>query len=233
MLSLSTGIWVAVGCDVLAFPVFCGIVAGGLPVVRPIFRGDAQRWRVRVFLCLIAAAAIFAALATVLGLRTSGQSLAAVGMTAPGWISWMIVGIFGAFFLLGAAGINPSPDLPAPSEPRLVLLPHTRSERLFMLLVIAPVAAVSEELVYRGLFLTLLTELIGFWPSNLIQAAIFGFHHGGFHQGWQSMTSRVVIGFALGLLVWWHGNLIPAMVIHFLMNASTAARPLKPGKNAA
>ena len=52
-----------------------------------------------------------------------------------------------------------------------------------MLFAVAPSAALCEEIVYRGLFLVLLKGPLGFWPANLIQSALFGFHHGGLKQG--------------------------------------------------
>jgi membrane protease YdiL (CAAX protease family) len=129
--------------------------------------------------------------------------------------------------LLAATALAVSKNVagPGPTEHGRIFLPHTRGERLFMVLVVAPSAALCEEVVYRGVLLTLLASAIGPWPANIVQAFLFGFHHGGVKQGWVVLVGRAAIGFVFGVLAIQLGTLTLVIALHYLVDAALAVRP--------
>lgn len=83
------------------------------------------------------------------------------------------------------------------------------------LLGLALLPAVTEEMVFRGMFMrSLLTR---FAPVHAIgfAAAVFGLYHLLPAQ----MISTFLLGLALGFLTWRAGSAIPAMIAHGLNNA--------------
>jgi membrane protease YdiL (CAAX protease family) len=225
---LTGGVLFAVTTSIAALPIFCGIVLGELPFFKAIFRGNTARWRIDLFYVLASLAILIAAGCTIGGLVTSGISLAQIGLQAPSTMQMEVTTGFAILVLIGSLHNTPSISIPAPTTPPAMFLPHTRNERLAMVFLMAPIAGFGEELVYRGLFLQLLLNALGFWIANGIQSAVFGFHHGGFRQPWFAWLYHCAFAFTLGLIArWTHGLALP-MLLHFAWNASTAARPVKP-----
>ena len=83
------------------------------------------------------------------------------------------------------------------------------------LLVIAVLAPMVEELVFRGFLLGGLTRHLGFGTSNVVQAAMFAAFHGD--------PPRLLFYLAVGLLAGWlvrrGGGLASALALHALNNA--------------
>jgi len=104
----------------------------------------------------------------------------------------------------------------------LGFLPRTWREGASFTLL-AAVAAVSEELVYRGVAFTMFTMLTG---SAMAGAAISAVAFAGAHapQGGKSMGVIFVIGLIKQTLVVATHTLWVAIVVHFLYNVSTALR---------
>ena len=82
--------------------------------------------------------------------------------------------------------------------------------------------------MYRGFLLRLLAPAIGSWPANLLQAMLFGFHHGGVRQGWVAFLTRAAIGFVFGLLALRLGHLTAVIAIHYVADAALAVWPRRP-----
>ena len=83
------------------------------------------------------------------------------------------------------------------------------------LFVIAFMAAVSEEIFFRGILQKVLIECtrnkhIGIW----IAAALFS----AFHMQFFGFIPRMLMGAYLGYLFLWSGSLWPGMIAHFLNN---------------
>ncbi|MEI6487308.1 MAG: CPBP family intramembrane glutamic endopeptidase [Bacteroidota bacterium] len=83
------------------------------------------------------------------------------------------------------------------------------------LFVIAFMAAVSEELFFRGMLQKVLIECtrnkhIGVW----IGAALFS----AFHMQFYGFVPRMLMGAYLGYLFVWSGSLWPGMIAHFINN---------------
>ena len=78
-------------------------------------------------------------------------------------------------------------------------------------LVLAPIA---EELICRGIILKKAREAFPFAVANIIQALIFGIIHGNMIQG----TYAFVIGLILGYVAYTFDSILPAILIHFILN---------------
>lgn len=107
-----------------------------------------------------------------------------------------------------------------PPEPELVraLIPQTRREMFWAVLVIAPTAAVCEEFLYRGF---LLAELTQRFHSVALAAALssvaFGMAHT--YQGLSGIARAALLGALLSIPVIRLGSVFPSMAAHFLIDA--------------
>jgi membrane protease YdiL (CAAX protease family) len=219
----SPAVWIGLAVAALSWPIFLGVLVGAIPSVRPFFRGDRSRWF--SFWWVTVAALWTVAAIVVLLMHRGGVTLDVVGAALPGRGA-RVAGVTVVLLLVATAlAVSKSVVGPGPTEHGQMFLPHTRGERLFMILVIAPSAALCEEVVYRGFLLRLLAPAIGLWPANVVQAFLFGFHHGGVKQGWVALVSRAAIGFAFGLLAIRLGTLTLVIALHYLVDAALAVRP--------
>lgn len=76
-------------------------------------------------------------------------------------------------------------------------------------------AAVGEELIFRGMTMTLFRRSgCGFWIANILQAVLFGMFHLDFIQG----VYAFVIGIIVGCVVEWYGTLSAGIVLHICFN---------------
>jgi len=107
-----------------------------------------------------------------------------------------------------------------PEESELVhlLLPETRREKVWCVLVLSPTAALCEEFLYRGYLLfqvTHWTHSAG-WGSAVSSAA-FGLAHT--YQGVSGMLRAGLLGALLAYPVVRAGTIYPSIVSHFLIDA--------------
>lgn len=85
--------------------------------------------------------------------------------------------------------------------------------------LVATLAAVGvhEELIFRGMLLTLLRRATGSWWIAIVgSSAIFGSLH--FHQGWLSMLQITGLGIVLSLIFVASRSLLAVAIAHFLFN---------------
>ena len=84
------------------------------------------------------------------------------------------------------------------------------------LLMIGVVAAVGEELVFRGILVRLFRE----WTGN-IHLAVFipAFLFSALHLQFFGFLPRLLLGVFLGYLFVWTGSLRVPIIIHFINNA--------------
>jgi membrane protease YdiL (CAAX protease family) len=120
-------------------------------------------------------------------------------------IVWLIVRV-GMRLGLSESGIS------------LALMPRNGKEiRGFLLL--AAVAAVGEEYLFRGFAQGVLAEAFGSaWPAVALTSLSFGVSHG--YQRLIGIVRATVLGFLLALPVVVTGSLFPAIVAHFWINAA-------------
>jgi membrane protease YdiL (CAAX protease family) len=107
-----------------------------------------------------------------------------------------------------------------PPEAELVyqLIPKTRQEKLWSVLLLAPTAALCEEFLYRGFLLAQLTQWLrsGAWAWAASSLA-FGLAH--VYQGWNGMLRASLLGALLAYPVIHFGSLYPSMLAHGLIDA--------------
>ncbi len=87
---------------------------------------------------------------------------------------------------------------------------------LFNLVMIAILASVGEELIFRGIVLRLFRE----WTKNVHLAVwISAFLFSAFHFQFFGFLPRMVLGLILGYLYVWSGSLWVPIFVHFMNNA--------------
>ena len=130
----------------------------------------------------------------------------AVGVAAAGLATiWLVVRLGQALKL-------------AESPLSFVLMPRTSREKRAFLLV-AAVAAVGEEYLYRGFMYHVFTGTLGDpWTAAALTSVSFGVAHG--YQKTIGMTRAALLGALLVVPVIWTGSLFPSIVAHFWINAA-------------
>jgi membrane protease YdiL (CAAX protease family) len=84
------------------------------------------------------------------------------------------------------------------------------------LLIFALLPALCEELLHRGVIAPGLAQRFGFLPALVISALLFGLSHFNLAR----LLPTTVLGLATGFVRLRSGSLWPAMLLHFLYNAS-------------
>ncbi len=85
------------------------------------------------------------------------------------------------------------------------------------ILLVGVLAAVGEELFFRGILQRLFIQIFrSAWPGIIFTAALFSAFHGQF----MGFIPRMILGIILGALYWYSGSIIPAMAGHFIFNGS-------------
>jgi membrane protease YdiL (CAAX protease family) len=100
--------------------------------------------------------------------------------------------------------------------------PRTRRERVGWVAV-SGLAAVTEELTWRGLQPELIAQLVGaLWPAAVVCAATFGFGHIG--QGWLYVLVAFLYSLVFHVLTLVTGSLVVAMFVHAAINVTGGLR---------
>ena len=100
----------------------------------------------------------------------------------------------------------------------LVIMPRTgREKRAFV--IVAAVAAVGEEYLYRGFMYHVFSDALGGpWVAVALTSLSFGVAHG--YQKAIGMVRATVLGGLLTVPVVWTGSIFPSIVAHFWINAA-------------
>ena len=96
-----------------------------------------------------------------------------------------------------------------------MIMPHTRREYRWFLAV-SWTAGVCEELLYRGFLTWLIASFVGTTAAVVLAAIVFGFAHT--YQGPKGIVKTGVVGLVLGGIVLLSGWLVPAMLIHAMID---------------
>lgn len=89
---------------------------------------------------------------------------------------------------------------------------------VFTVIAAVLLAPIGEEFLCRGLCFRFAKKSLGnFWLANIFQAFLFGCIHGNLVQGIYAFC----IGLVLGWLVERYDSLVPAMLLHFVVNLSS------------
>lgn len=101
-------------------------------------------------------------------------------------------------------------------EKSLVFFPRTPKER-FSWIPISLIVAITEEIIYRAVFFSLLLEWSGnSWIAGIISAFLFALTH--LKQGLPAACTTFLIALAFQYLVVISGGLYIAIAIHFIHN---------------
>lgn len=210
---------------VLWWSLLGGLLIFVMPYLLPLFI-HADHSRFLAFWATAAANEWIVSAVVLIALRQSETALDVIGLEWPSRRSAISMATL-ALALFVAILVRPErvpggtfPGTAASAAVARAMLPWTRADRLFMLLVMSSTAAACEELVYRGFTLAFLRAMVGLWPAAIIQALLFGYMHGGAHQGLSGFIGRAVGGLVFAAIAIWRGNLGSAMALHFFVDAS-------------
>ncbi|MBI5372790.1 MAG: CPBP family intramembrane metalloprotease [Sphingobacteriales bacterium] len=97
-----------------------------------------------------------------------------------------------------------------------LLSKRTLKDLLLNIICIAGLAAVGEELLFRGVAQRLFIKLFkNPWPGILVTAFLFSAMHLQFY----GFFPRFVLGILLGIIYWYSGSLWTAILAHFVYDA--------------
>jgi membrane protease YdiL (CAAX protease family) len=92
---------------------------------------------------------------------------------------------------------------------------ETTSDFIYMVLIVAVMPAIGEELMFRGIIQRLLAQQFGSYHTGIwVSAILFSAMHFQFF----GFFPRVFLGAVLGYLLVWSGNIIYPMIAHFINN---------------
>lgn len=96
---------------------------------------------------------------------------------------------------------------------RQTLVPLFRNAPPGTLFLVALLAGVGEELLFRGVIQGGLDGVLGPWPALVLASILFGAMHA---LSKAYFVLATVMGFYMGLIYLWTGNLLIPILIHFL-----------------
>jgi uncharacterized protein len=119
-------------------------------------------------------------------------------------------------FPAGIAKWMKEQELEAAKSIQAVLSTHTIKDLVLNVICIAGLAAVGEELLFRGMAQRLLIKLFKSpWAGIIVSAFLFSAMHVQFY----GFLPRFVLGILLGAVYWYSGSLWTAMLAHFVYDA--------------
>lgn len=145
------------------------------------------------------------------GLATDHVSAAAVGLG-------IVVG--GVFYVLNEALVRVAQQYGTPPTAlREALAPETPAGWVVLFVVVLPVIAGFEELLFRGALIGVVHAgfEIPLWLLAIGSSAVFGLGHGA--QGRVGILVTGLLGLGLAGVFIWTGNLLVVIVAHYVINA--------------
>lgn len=204
------------------FPV---LLAFGLPqaeFVQAFYAGDRSQWKAFWGVALaIEWITLLAVLATFMSVRqaaTTMQVPRSLRITER-WLIGLAVGGALVLAIVGAGG-EQSFLSRIPSGARMFIPPSELESRLLWF-AMCVTAAICEEAMFRGVALReLAVRLRSMHVAAIVTSLSFAFFHGGLEQGAAFFTYRFAVSMGLSYLAWHSRSLLPAILVHFLMDAS-------------
>lgn len=164
---------------------------------------------------ILVAIAIAVVLATRMHLRDLGFRGAALAPSLDWALGLTLVSSAG---LLAVVLLERRGWWPPESELVYLLLPETRQEKVWCVLLVAPTAGLCEEFLYRGFLLAVFTGWTHSAGWGLAASSIaFGLAHT--YQGLNGMARAALLGALLALPVVRLGTIYPSIASHFLIDA--------------
>lgn len=97
------------------------------------------------------------------------------------------------------------------------MLPETQRE-LAWFIALSLTAGFCEELIFRGYLIWALHTVVGLWAAAALSCLVFALAHS--YQGVSGIIKTGAIGALLTVIVLAFGSLIPAIVIHALIDVA-------------
>lgn len=154
--------------------------------------------------------------------RRAGNSWAAIGLRGFGWRWWLMIPFLTALEFVGMAFINLrllQPFTGAPFEnPQIETITGgmrlTQHDLFLLLILVAVIAPIAEELLFRGMLYPVFRYQLGAIGAIAASAFVFGLVH---------FIPIIIPGLIfVGLILGWvrerSGSVVPGMVIHALQN---------------
>ncbi len=185
--------------------------------VRHYRRGIVGEWAAVGVVALIGALTGRGAASIALTGRGLGRGAVEVAEVA------VLLGVTALVFRAGGPGLRAA--LRRQAKGFLVLLPRSRQERL-VFTALAVTAGVCEEILFRGFGIAYVRWL---WPGVTHTALItltsipFGFAH--LYQGPRGVVLTGIVGALLASMTLSTGTLVPAIVVHALIDLRVLALP--------
>jgi membrane protease YdiL (CAAX protease family) len=89
------------------------------------------------------------------------------------------------------------------------------------------VAAVAEEMVFRGIFLPVLSELVAVMVALGVTSIVYGLNH--LYFGWLAVVQKTLTGVGLGLLFVYGGySILVPIIAHATQNLVVQLLPRRP-----
>jgi len=112
--------------------------------------------------------------------------------------------------------------VPTPSNPALslVLSSKTASDWILLFILIACIAPVIEEVVFRGILQNAIKRKAGPWMGIFLSACVFSFLHPQLPIGFLPI---LVLGIVFGILAEARKSLIPSIIAHGMNNGAIIA----------
>jgi len=173
----------------------------------------------------------------------AGRSWESIGMRPMvGWWLWGSVGIVLEVFALHAYQVwrlDRSAKARAAARDSKsiksieIILPHNDRELRWFFLV-SMTAGICEEFLFRGYLMCALAPLFTWWGAAALALIPFGLLHG--YQGRSGIIKTTIVGAFMTLIVFATHSLIPAMVLHVVIDIGggvVAYTVLKPRRESA
>lgn len=154
----------------------------------------------------------------------------AIGLTIPeGWRLGISIGLVAGLVLVMIQSILAIRRQPVEQEKvrkqlgeLTFMLPDT-TPQLIGFIALSITAGFCEEFLFRGYFIWILSPWLGWWGAAALSIVAFGLLHS--YQGFTGIIRTGIVGLALTLVVALLGSLIPAIILHALidMNSGTIA----------
>ena len=127
-------------------------------------------------------------------------------------IAWVVFYVFSAIWV-AALGLHEKDDLP-----KELGADKSSAALAAVAVLVCVVAPIAEEFFFRGYFFTALRNWKGPWPAAIITGIVFGgIHAGSAPAGF--LVPLMFLGFALCVLYWRLGSLLPCIGLHCLNNS--------------
>jgi membrane protease YdiL (CAAX protease family) len=168
-------------------------------------------------------------LVMLIGWAVSGRSWIALGLAPAGgvrfFVAMALIVVILALFVAQLRGIR---EVAASAEKRdahrgrfgaLAFMLPANADEYRWFIILSTVAGICEELMCRGYLVWVLQAYVGLFAAVVLSAAIFGIGH--MYQGWRGVVKTGVVGLVMSGIVLAAGWLVPAMLVHALIDATS------------